>query len=261
MTEEIRLSVSKTKCFEQCKKQFYFTYVQKIPRISQDYHILGQFCHKILEDFHRTYINGSDVPYNVTMATCFNNAKVEYKDGMTKEMIKECYDIINRYLKMVTEEKDNPNAPKILDVEQNFYLNVSDNVILNGMIDRVQLDADGVLHIADYKSTKNKKYLNGDWFQLLTYAYVILQEKPDLKKIRASYILLRHNFEYMTVEFGPDEILAIKDKYLKYASDILAETEYLPTTSNLCAFCQHVLLCPEGMVKSGKTNTFGEISW
>jgi hypothetical protein len=77
------------------------------------------------------------------------------------------------------------------------------------------LEKDNILMVSDYKTTKNKKYLK-DNLQLLTYAYVILSEDPDIEKIKASYVLLRHNFENITHEFLRDEILTVPDIYLKY---------------------------------------------
>jgi len=131
------------------------------------------------------------------------------------------------------------------------------------MIDRVQLDADNVLHLADYKTTKNKKYLKDDWFQLMTYGFVMLNENPDLKKIRASYILLRHNFEYITKEFSADELLAIKQKYIDYAKSIEEEKLWRPSVSPLCAYCDYVESCSEGkaFINKGKNTKHGEMQW
>ncbi len=259
--EELRLSVSKTKTYLDCKRKFKFAYVEKLPRKDWDFHVFGKFCHKVLEDFHLIYINGSDEPYNKTMSKCFKIAQKEYVDGMTSQMTKDCFDIIHEYLKIISSDKKNGVAANVLAVEKKFDFAVTPNVILNGMIDRVQLDDDNVIHVCDYKTVKNKKYLKNDFFQLLTYAYVMIQENPDIKKIRASYILLRHGFEYITTEFDVPEILTIKDKYVKYASDIMSETQYEPNPTALCNFCDYQTMCPEGNAKNYKHNTFGETNW
>lgn len=259
--EDLRLSVSKTKTFQDCKRKFKFTYVEKLPRKDWDHHILGKFCHKALEDFHRAYIEGSVEPYHKDMSKAFKAAQAEFGDKMTPSMTKECFDIIHEYLKIIITDKKNNCSANVLDVEKKFDFAISDNIILNGMIDRIQLDDDNVIHVADYKTTKNKKYLKNDWFQLLTYAYVMLQEDPSLKKIRASYILLRHDFEYITTEFDVRQILTIKGVYEKYAQDILAEQDYKPNPTPLCNYCDYQTLCPEGNAKSYNNNTFGEMNW
>lgn len=261
MSEELRLSVSKTKCFDQCKKQFKFSYILKLPKKERDYHIFGKFCHKVLEEFHKEYINGSLESYNIVMAKSFKLAMDEFKLSMTPEMKKDCWVIINQYLKIVSEDKKNNQTANVIACEKDFSFSLGDNVILNGMIDRIQIDADGITHVSDYKTTSNKKYLKNDWFQLLTYAFVLLSENPSLTKIRASYILLKHDFEYITKEFSIPEIMKIKDKYLDYAKQIIEEEKFDATTSSLCRFCDYSDVCVEGKKVIDPSTVYGEVAW
>jgi RecB family exonuclease len=260
--EELKLSVSKTKTFIDCKAKFNYSYNLKLPKKEWDFHILGKFCHKVLEDFHITYINGSDAPYNVTMSEAFKNAVAEYKNSMTPEMKKECWGLIDQYLRIVSNDKKNNLSANVLACEKNFQLLIDGNILLNGMIDRIQLDSDNVIHVADYKTTKNKKYLKEDWFQLLTYAYyVITVERPDIDVVRGSYILLRHDFEYITKEFTRDEILSVADKYIEYAKQIRSEKIFEPNPTFLCNYCDFLEHCQEGKQKVSPQNVFGEVKW
>lgn len=261
MSEELRLSVSKTKTFIDCKKKFQYAYIEKLPRKEWEHHTFGKFCHKVLEDFHLAYINGSTEPFNKTMSKAFKDAVIEYKNLMTQEMKKECWEIIDQYLKLISLDKKNNSLPNVLACEKSFNFALSEKVSLNGMIDRVQIDADNVLHVCDYKTVKNKKYIKNDFFQLLTYAYVMLLEDPSLTKIRASYILLRHNFEYITTEFSVPEILTIKDKYLEYARQMIEEKEFTPNPTPLCGYCDYLNSCPEGKSKVFDQHIYGEVAW
>jgi RecB family exonuclease len=261
MTEDLRLSVSKTKTFLQCKKQYEFNYILKMPKKDRDYHIFGKFCHRVLEWFHQQYIDGCLLPYNSVMTDAFKVAWAEYKDKMTPEMKKECWEIVDSYLRLITKEKQQGLPLNVIAAEKRFDFKLADNLVLNGAIDRIQLDADNVIHVADYKSTKHKKYLKNDFFQLLTYAYVIVSEDPSIKKVRASYILLRHDFEYVTKEFSKKEILEVKKQYEEYAEQILAEKEFAPTTSNLCNYCDFLQLCPAGKSKAFDQQVYGEVNW
>lgn len=266
MTEDLRLSVSKTKCFNQCKKQFEFNYILKFPKKERDYHIFGTFCHAVLETFHLYYLEGCLLPYNIAMTDAFKVAWEEYKDKMTPEMKKECWVIVDKYLRLITKEKANNYPANVIACEKRFELKVGENIILNGAIDRIQLDADNVVHVADYKTTKNKRYLQNDWFQLLTYAYVIVSEDPSIERVRASYILLRHDFEYITTEFDIKQIMSIKDQYIKYAEQIAKEKDFEPTPSNLCAFCDFLEHCAAGKEKTNSNQmqshkVYGEVSW
>ena len=259
MSEDFRLSVSKTKTFIDCKKKYNFCYILKLPRKDRDYHIFGKFCHRVLEWFHEQYIAGCLLPYNVVMTDAFKIAWSEYKDKMTPEMRKECWDIINQYLKLISKDKADGLPLNVVAVEKKFELIIADKLMLNGAIDRIQLDDDNVWHLADYKTTKNKKYLKDDWFQLMTYGLILLNEKPDLKKVRLSYILLRHDFEYITKEFSAEEILSVKDRYIKYAEEILSEQEFAPNPTKLCSYCDYLGQCDAGQKQTRQFS--GEVEW
>lgn len=260
--EALRLSVSKTKTFLDCKAKFKYCYIEKLPRKDWDFHIFGKFCHLVLESFHQAYLeHNSQEPYNIEMGKAYKIALAEYKDKMTPEMKKECWGIIDQYLRIVTNDKKNNLSANVIAVEKKFDFEVSENLVLNGMIDRIQMDADNVLHVADYKTTKNKKYLKDDWFQLLTYAYVMLREDPSIKKVRASYILLRHNFEYITTEFNRKDILKVKDKYIEYAHQMMTEKDFKPNPTMLCNYCDYLQVCPEGKTKAFNQSVYGEIKY
>lgn len=261
MSEQLRLSVSKTQTFLDCAAKYKFCYIEKLPRKDWDFHVFGKFCHRALEWFHQQYIEGCLLPYNVTMSDAFKVAWAEFKDKMTPDMKKECWGIIDQYLRIITKEKQNNLPLNVIAVEKRFDFALSDNVVLNGAIDRIQLDADNVIHVCDYKTIKNKKYLKTDFFQLLTYAYVIINEDPSIEKVRASYILLRHNFEYVTQEFNVKQILEVKDKYLAYANQMLTEKDFKPNPTALCNYCDYLNECPEGKAKSFNQNIYGEVKW
>lgn len=258
MSDELRLSVSKTKCFSDCQKKFYFTYVLKLPRKDHDYFVFGKFLHKVLEDFHKNIIDGCKDLNNKIMSSVYKTAMIEYGPKMTTEAKKEAYSIIKSYLKNISS---NRLTTCVKEVETNFNFNISDNVILNGMIDRIQIDDDGMLHVADYKSTKNKKYLQDDWFQLMTYGFVLLDKDPNIKKIRGSYVLLRHNFEYITKEFSADELLSVKQKYLDYAEKISNEKEFKANPTKLCSWCDFLDTCEEGKALVRPVAKYGVQEW
>src|SRR6185436_13720541 len=230
MSNELRLSVSKTKTFLDCKAKYKYSYIEKLPKKDWEFHTFGKFCHKVLEDFHNAYINGSSEPYNIVMSKAFKDSLNEYKSVMTTEMRRDCWKIIDQYLKIVSSDKKNNLSANVIACEKNFEFLVGGKVILNGMIDRIQIDDDNVIHVCDYKTVKNKKYF-------------------------------KHDFEYITTEFTVPEILKIQDKYLEYANQILKEKEYAPNPTALCNFCDYLNMCPEGKAKSYGQNIYGEVTY
>ncbi len=260
---DFKLSVSKTKTYLDCAKKFHFSYILKLPQKEKDYFVFGKYCHKILEDFHLHYLKYNEMkdPYNKIMQICYKNATQEYLEKLTPEMKKEAFEICTAYLKIISLDKKHLLSQKVLTCEQEFKLNLDDRVILNGFIDRVQEDADGVLHVADYKTSKSKTSLKKDSFQLLTYAYVLMCENPSISKVRGSYILLRHNFECITMEFERDEVMKVKDKYLAYTDKITNEKDYEANPTFLCNYCDFLDKCEDGRLKVSPQTHFGQIDW
>lgn len=238
-----------------------------MPQKDQLHFILGKCCHLILEWFHQQYIEGCLLPYHITMQDAYKVAMKEYGSKMNPEMKSECWEITNSYLRKITKDKNNGHPFNVLAVEKSFDFPIVENIILRGAIDIIYYDDyDGVLHVADYKTTKNEKYLT-DFTQLLTYAFVIQQDHPEITKIRGSYILLRHDSKKLTQEFSLDQILSVKQKYIDYATKIQAEKEFKASPSNLCSWCGFLEHCEQGRDEVSNNSfgqqqkVFGAINW
>jgi len=249
---DITLSVSKSKTFDDCKAKFKFCYIDKLPRIDRDFHIFGKYLHQVLENFHRDLLNNPSraEDWKLALSDAWDAAYEEYNDQMTGLQYKEAQSIVDEYEQILEEE----GLPNVLEVEKPFYININNTVLLNGFIDRIQIDPDGLIHVADYKTTKDPKYLK-DFFQLITYCYALCLEDESIKKIRASFILLRHSFDYITQEYTRDEIMSVAEKFLRYASQIGEEKLWRPNPQFLCMYCDYLDHCKEGknfLIKKGK---------
>lgn len=220
-----------------------------MPQKEREYLVLGKFVHRALELFHLAQIAGSTLPHNKQMTISFREAKKEYLDSLTPEIDKEAWQYISDYLKIIYTDKTSPLSVPVKAAEETFFMNLNDTVILNGMIDRIQIDPDGIIHVCDYKTTKNKKYLKDDFFQLLTYAFVMFEKHPEMEVVRCSYVLIRHGFEFITKEFTKAEASVIRQQYLDYTAEILQETEFPAHPTGLCNFCSYQEHCEEGMQK------------
>lgn len=255
------LSVSKCKTFKDCPAKYRYVYIEKLPRKEYSFHIFGKFLHEVLENFYKERIAGSTDQLNLIMGKCFKNAFNNWKDKITPGVLKEAKDILSGYLKKLSLMGD--KAPTVLTAEKPFWIDIDGKILLNGFIDRTQRDYDGILHISDYKSTKNKKYLK-DFFQLMTYAFVMMLEDPSLEKVRTSYILLRHDCEVMVKEYTRKEVMEVENVYLEWAKNIHAEKLFRPKPTPLCSFCEHSeTVCEVGANFIGKPidSKFGETKW
>lgn len=244
---DMTLSVSKAKTFDEegggCRKKFKYCYIDKLPRISRDFHIFGSFLHQVLENFHQDLLDHpeKEEDWKAALWQGWDAAYEEYSEKLTGLQVKDGQKIINEYVEILEEE----GLPNIVANEKAFYINLNDKVLLNGFIDRIQIDPDGVLHVADYKTTKDPKYLK-DFFQLITYSYALMLEDESIKRIRASFILLRHSFDYITQEYTRDEVMPVAEKFLKYAYAIEDEKLFRPNPQFLCKYCDYIEYCKEG---------------
>ncbi len=268
-----KLSVSKAKTFKQCKRKYKFGYIDKLPKKKQDFQIFGSFLHQVLEYFCGEIISGYNGPDNVLMKKSFDKAlntlildnKPEegtYKDHITKEQKTESFEILKGYLVKRFNDRKKEKLPTFLHVEKPFNIDIDGNVLVNGFIDLIQTDLDGVLHVADYKTSKSKRYLKNDFMQLKTYAYAMCLEDPNLEVVRCSYIMLRFNFESIVVEFKREDVMTMEKEFEEYAELINKEKLFRATTSPLCGYCDYMEKCPEGRQKVGLVDSnFGEVSW
>ena len=258
------LSVSKAKTFDDCQAKFRFSYIEKLPRKTWSFHTLGSFAHKVLELFEKSRLDGETMADNDLMTLSFNNAAKEFKKDLKQDQKKLVYDMALEYLKILAQYKADGTGPVVTGVENKFYIDIGGEILLNGMIDVEQRDPDGVLHLADYKTSKSTRYLKKDFFQLLTYAYVKCVEDPELEKVRCSYIMLRHGFQHLTKEFSRAEIMKTQDKLLAYGEKIKSEKLFRANPTRLCEYCDYVDSCPDGSAFIGNdaaTAVYGAQSW
>jgi len=261
----LNLSVSKAKTFLDCKAKFKFCYLDKLPRKEQDFHIFGKFLHSVLENFHRAIINEPELrnDYPPVLKKAWEDALAQYADKLIPEQVE--------YAKKITDEYElllvKTGIPNVTSVEKEFYIQIDDRILLNGFIDRIQDDAD-LIHVADYKTTKEVKYLANDFFQLKTYGFVLAALDPAVEKIRASYIMLKHNFRFLTKEFTRKEVITeVLAKFVSIADNIEAEKVWRPNPTILCKYCDYLENCNSGrryLEKKGmieRKTTPGVCSW
>lgn len=256
------LSVSSIKTFQQCPARYKFHYIDRIPVKKWEHFAFGGFLHNILENFHRELMKGNSSPLHELMGKIFSNISKSnsFKTELTKEQKSEAFKMLQSYLSQLKN-----GIPNVNEVEFSFYVDFDGEALLTGSIDRIQTDPGGIIHVSDYKTTKNKKYLVNDHFQLLSYAYVMCLADETIESIKTSYILLRHNFEYITKTFDRKKIMEMKDTFVDWTKEIKSEKLWRPKATFLCKYCDYSDRCSSGrdfLSRNDKTNSnFGEQNW
>ena len=254
-------SVSKMKTFKSCKQKYYYTYVLKLARKSWPFQVFGKFLHKILENFQNEIINGSTKNDEELIKLCFDSAYEEYKKDLDQDQISEAKEICSNYLKFRKQLKDKNALPKIIKAEKEFNILIDEKILLNGYIDLLEDDYDGLILVSDYKTSKDDKYLKKDFFQLKTYAYAMFLEDETLKEVKTSYIMLKHNMKILSKTFERESTIKyIEEEFLKFLEDVKSEKLFRPTKTPLCKYCDYVDTCPAHKTITNDVS-FGEVDW
>lgn len=242
----IKLSASSVKTYSQCPRKYYYNYIDKQERKEWDHFDLGNLCHRTLEIFHDVYRQeGAKKGLSKLMSYSFKKAHRKEFQHVSAEMVHEAKELLSGYLKSVTG-----NMPTVKSVEADFSFNISDDVLIRGFVDRLDIMRDARYHIVDYKTTKNSRYL--DPFQLKMYG-IWLKEviDPTITSFKASYVLLRHNSTLKGYEFTLEDLEKTKQELLTYASKIRSEDTWLPVPTRLCNWCDFEAICPAHQEQGG----------
>jgi ATP-dependent helicase/DNAse subunit B len=260
----LKLSASSIKTYQQCPRKYWYNYIDK-PEIEQrewDHLTLGNFVHEVLEFFHNVLKKDGSKNHRKTMGwVCKTkereeNAKGELRYKMTPEVRKQVRSMLMDYLKML--ERD--GVPNVQANEQRFNVKIDEDLLVRGVIDRVDLGVDDdpdIYHIIDYKSGKSK-YL--DEFQLLVYGIALMDKNPDLETYKGSYLVLKENMLWKSYEFSRTDIDQVKEKIRSVAQQIRGDTTWEPKPQFLCSYCDFEDICDAA--PSGKSSfKGGEIGW
>lgn len=236
--------------FKKCPKQYHYRYIDKpdIPKKDWSFLEFGKCAHRVLELFHEDLIENVRRPdeYHLVMKNSFKDALKEFDLKILRDDLPELKEILQFYLDKMLKD----GIPQVISNELEFKIMVGDYMV-RGYIDRIDKVGPGEYHVVDYKTNKNPKYLKN--FQLLLYALVIKEKFPDAKKIKGSYVLLKHECKSLSWDFTDKDIQKARDKVLEIGTSIdargvLAEKwEKKPT--RLCNWCDYKSICQDNWIK------------
>jgi len=235
----IKLSASSIKTYEQCPRKYYFTYIEKAPKQEHDFFDLGNLCHETLETFHTEYmIKGGDKKgLSKMMGDAFSEARKHFP-ALSDTLVTDAKTMMADYLKVVQKN----GMPIVKFCEKDFSFNISEDVMIRGFIDRMDITKDGKFRIMDYKTTKNAQYLEP--FQLLVYGIWLKHEYPKMKEFTGAYVLLKHQSTLKEYNFNLIDIEETEKKLLSYAKNIKSENLWITIPGKLCNYCDFYSICP-----------------
>ena len=254
------LSPSKINQWFQCPRSYYYNYMMKIKQAPNIHLAKGSVVHKTLEDFYRGY-NANPKRHLLKLFKAawktYDNVfkmlemppaelKAHKKDAVT--MIFNFYAVHKRKMDgaIIQGKAENEHHAFFLTKPKFKELYVKDdNLKVRGYIDRISQDYDGLITLADYKtSSRYGVGLSGAYKrQLAIYALLYNNDKGIMADF-VSIIFLR---------YGEEVLLEVTPSVLKYARDTIdyvwtgtrstAFEDYPKKEGRLCKWCSFNALC------------------
>jgi putative RecB family exonuclease len=226
--------------FQQCPRQYKFQYIDHlgdIYRKARPYFTMGDHIHAALKDFLSVVpITERNLPKleNLLREKWRRNRK-GFND---KDDEKKWGEKALNQLRWFAQNQDISATPFM--IEKNHRVELTDNILLKGRIDRVDREPDGGLHIIDYKTGKMPSEINQ--LQLHIYALILSkQQHSPLKK--ASYLYLGAG-KWQTIELNEQDLVKATSYVIEMVDRISGEKEYPATPNVFCWNCDFLEICP-----------------
>lgn len=246
--EVIRLSPSRINDYQQCPKLYHYRVIEKLPEpISLDA-VRGTLIHNILEKLlglsseERTIEKAKEevpVHWDILKNQIPDLAQLVSSE---KEWIDRANALLDSYFQL-----ENPQTFTPTHMEAHLELEVIDDLLLHGYVDRIDVAQTGEVRIVDYKTGKSPRigYEDKALFQLRFYALLWWKLYGEIPKL----IQLLYLGDQKILKSSPTkrELEITHDKSLKVGSDIRIshQKNFWPTqTSRLCDWCSFKNICP-----------------
>ncbi|PIZ56210.1 hypothetical protein COY23_03400 [bacterium (Candidatus Torokbacteria) CG_4_10_14_0_2_um_filter_35_8] len=237
----MRTSYSALDTFKMCPKKYKFKYIDYIKEPPAVELFFGSLIHNVLRFLHsnedRSPALNEIVDYyskNWQPEDLFQENKEE-----EKYKFQEGINIITNYYK-----NHFPSPNKILQLENKFYLPISKEHAISGVIDRIDKISDNVIEIIDYKTNKRvppQKFID-DNLQLSIYNLAANNLWKDVSKVKLTLHFVKPDFKVST-ERTAGQLQEVKKEILNTLSQL--QTSKFETRPGIyCDFCGYKNICP-----------------
>ncbi len=245
------LSPSKVSSFRDCALAFRFSAIDKLPEPPFLSATKGTLVHRALQLLFWDEPQGGRTlsaalakleRAKLEMAVDPEFTGLELGDDDKDVFFDEADALVRKYF-----ELEDPNEVRVLGVELKLEARIG-SLLLRGIIDRLELDADGELVITDYKTGKSPSANFEQARMGGVHFYAFLCEQVFGR--RPARIQLLHLADPVAISLVPSEQsirgLRNRTQAIWTAVEQACETEsFAPKVSRLCDYCSFKAYCPE----------------
>jgi putative RecB family exonuclease len=247
----ISLSPSSMGTFTSCPLSFRFSYIERLPEPPSAPASKGTLVHLALQHLmwrppeQRTLEAGlADLERaKKDLVADAEFAELELSDEEWAAFHADAEVLLRRYFDM-----EDPRADTVLGTELRVSAKTSDGVVIRGIIDRLELDANGELVVTDYKTGRapsegwEQKSLAG------VHIYSFLCEQMFGRRPTAVQLLYLSRPERIVYAPNDQSLRGVEMKsgaVMRAVRTACARDDFRPRPSALCEFCSFREFCPE----------------
>jgi putative RecB family exonuclease len=244
------LSPSRVESFLTCPLSFRFSSIEKLPDPPSISTTRGTLVHRALE---LLFCLPAPDRTPAALDRCTDRALAEYADHPDYTLLaldtdqaaafrRDCHELAANYLQL-----EDPRTVREIGLELRLEAPVGD-LMLRGIIDRLELDADGELVVTDYKTGRapspnwERKSLSGVHF----YAFLcesVFGRRPAA--IRLMYLKSGEVITARPTEQSTRFMTTRTSAVWKAVATACERDDFRPRQSRLCDWCAYQRWCPE----------------
>jgi len=247
----ISLSPSSMGTFTTCPLSFRFSYIERLPEPPSPPASKGTLVHLALQHLlwrppaERTLEAAlSDLDRAVAEVAAHPYfADLDLTDEQRAQFHDDADQLVRRYF-----ELEDPRDINVLGVELRVCAETAEGVLIRGIIDRLEIGADGELVVTDYKTGSapsegwEQKSLAG------VHIYSLLCERMFGRRPARVQLLYLSKPERIVTSPNDQSLRGVEmksDAVMRAVRTACARDDFRPRTSALCSFCSFQEFCPE----------------
>jgi putative RecB family exonuclease len=244
------LSPSSMSTFTSCPLAFRFSYIERLPEPPSAPASKGTLVHLALQ--HLMWRPPADRTMESALADLARAgaelaadpefAQLDLTDAEWATFHADAEVLLRRYFEM-----EDPRDITVLGVELRVTAETADGVVIRGIIDRLELDADGELVITDYKTGREP----GEGWEQQSMAgihiYSLLCERMLGRRPKRIQLLYLSKPERIITQPSDQSLRGVEVKsgaVMKAVRIACAKGDFRPRASALCTYCSFREFCP-----------------